>query len=97
MRGILRTLARRVGGVVAECNYAQRRLIVLQASPDRYVLEPDQAPDTYQVFLLRTSRRLTHEPSAAQRSAGAAVGLAAWSTAHSRLTAVVNAWAGGVP
>jgi hypothetical protein len=70
---ILRTVARRVGGVVAECNYAQRRLTELQANPERYVIEPDQAPDTYQVFLLLASRKLAHEPSAAQRSAGAAV------------------------
>jgi hypothetical protein len=70
---ILRTVARRVGGVVAECNYAQRRLAELQANPERYVIDPDHAPDSYQVFLLLTSRKLAHEPSAAQRSAGAAV------------------------
>jgi hypothetical protein len=70
---ILRTVARRVGCVVAECNYAHQRLAELQANPERYVIEPDQAPDTYQVFLLLTSRKLAHEPSAAQRSAGAAV------------------------
>jgi hypothetical protein len=73
MYPILRTLARRVGCVVAECNYAQRRLAVLRANPDRYLIEPDRAPDSYQVFLLLTSRKLAHEPSAAQRSAGAAV------------------------
>jgi hypothetical protein len=73
MYRILRALARRVGGVVAECNYAQRRLAVLQASPERYWMEPGQAPGSYQVFLLLTSRKLAHEPSAAQRSAGAAV------------------------
>jgi hypothetical protein len=67
---ILRTVARRVGSVVAECNYAQLRLAELRANPDRYLLEPDQAPDTYQVFLLLTSRKLAHEPSAAERSAG---------------------------
>jgi hypothetical protein len=73
MYSILRTLAWRVRRVVAECNHAQRRLVVLQASPDRYLLEPDQAPGTYQVFLFRTSGKLVREPSAAQRSAGAAV------------------------
>jgi hypothetical protein len=70
---ILRTVARRVGSVVAECNYAQQRLAELQADPERYVIDSDQAADTYQVFLLLTSRRLAHEPSAAQRSGGAAV------------------------
>jgi hypothetical protein len=73
MYPILRTLARRVRCVVAECNYAQRRLAVLRSSLNSYVMEPDRAPDSYQVFLLLTSRRLAHEPSAAQRSAGAAV------------------------
>jgi hypothetical protein len=71
---ILRTVARRVGCVVAECNYAQQRLAELRADPDRYVIDPDQAADSYQAFLLLTSRKLVHEPSAAQRSAGAAVG-----------------------
>jgi len=70
---ILRTVARRVGYVVAECNYAQQRLTELQADPERYVIEPDHAPDTYQLFLLLTSRKLAHEPSAAERSAGAAI------------------------
>ena len=70
---ILRTVARRVGGVVAECNYAQHRLAEVLADPERYVLEPDRAPDSYRVFLLLTSRKLAHEPSAAERSAGAAV------------------------
>jgi hypothetical protein len=71
---ILRTVARRVGGVVAECNYAQQRLAELRADPARYWMAPSQTPDSYQVFLLLTSRKLVHEPSAAQRSAGATVG-----------------------
>jgi hypothetical protein len=70
---ILRTVARRVGGVVAECNYAHQRLAELRADPERYVIEPDQVPDSYQAFLLVTSRKLAHEPSAAERSAGAEV------------------------
>jgi len=68
MNSILRTLARRVGAIVAECNYAQRRAAELQACPDRYLLAPDEGPDTYQEFLFRTSGRLLHEPSAADRS-----------------------------
>ncbi len=70
MYSVLRTLARLVGCVVAECNYAQRRLAMLQASPDSYLIKPDEAPDTYGAFLYRTSGPLAHEPSAAQRSAG---------------------------
>ena len=73
MYSSLRTLARRARFAVAECNYAQRRLAELQASLDRYVIQPVQAPDTYQAFLSRTSRTLVHEPSSAQRSAGESV------------------------
>lgn len=67
---VLRTLGRRVASIVAECNYAQHRAAVLQASPDSYLLKPGEAPDTYEMFLFRTSGPLTHEPSAAQRSSG---------------------------
>ena len=68
MKTVLRKLARRVGAVVAECNYAQRRITVLQSSPDHYLVAPGQTPDTYQEFLLRTTGLLEHEPSAAERS-----------------------------
>jgi hypothetical protein len=67
MTQILRALARRVGAVVAECNEAQNRLLMLRLSPDRYVLTPDQAPDTYRDFLFRTSGPLVHEPPAVVR------------------------------
>jgi hypothetical protein len=68
MNMVMRKLARRVGAVVAECNYAQRRITVLQSSPDHYLVVPGQAADTYQEFLLRTTGPLEHEPSAAARS-----------------------------
>ncbi len=68
MRELLRTLARRLGAVVAECNDAQRRMAVLMTSADRGLLAPGQAPDTYREFLLRTSGPLVHEPTAARRS-----------------------------
>ncbi len=71
---VLRALGRRLSNVVAECNYAQRRVAVLQASPDTYLFQPAQAPDSYEAFLFRTSGPLTHEPSAAQRSSGHLVG-----------------------
>jgi hypothetical protein len=67
MTKVLRTLARRVGAVVAECNDAQYRLLMLRLNPDNYVLAPDEAPDTYQEFLFRTSGVFVHEPSAAVR------------------------------
>jgi hypothetical protein len=73
MQTVLRTLARRVGAVVAECNYAQRRAAALRVSPDMYAIGPDRAPDTYQAFLFRTAGPLLHEPSAARRAAGRAV------------------------
>jgi hypothetical protein len=73
MRNTLRTLARRLGVVVAECNYAQRRVTELKVSPERYLTQPSRAPDTYREFLMRTGGLLIHEPSAARRSAGSAL------------------------
>jgi hypothetical protein len=40
-----RTVARfgrRIAGVVAECDYAQRRMVSLQDTPDMYQLDADQ-------------------------------------------------------
>ncbi len=66
-------IARRIADVIAECNYAQRRLFALMTSPDSYVANQanrDQAPDTYAEFLFRTSGGLLHEPACAQRAHG---------------------------
>ncbi|MBV9093485.1 MAG: hypothetical protein JO132_06360 [Streptosporangiaceae bacterium] len=60
-------LARRVGGIIAECNYAQRRLITLRIAPDSYLTDPDRAPDSYPEFLFRASGVLLHEPAARAR------------------------------
>jgi hypothetical protein len=68
MRDMLRMLARRLGAVVAECNYAQHRIAQLNSSLDGYLPDPDLAPDSFQEFLLRTSGPLMHEPKAARRS-----------------------------
>jgi hypothetical protein len=73
MLSILRAISRRVAAIIAECNYVQRRLAALRASPDRYMIQPDVSPDTYQEFLFRTSGHLAHEPSAAKRTVGHAV------------------------
>jgi hypothetical protein len=70
----LSRFGRRVSGIVAECNYAQRRLITLQTSPDVYLADRDQAPGDYAEFLFRTSSALLHEPAAAGRSHGRPVG-----------------------
>jgi hypothetical protein len=61
---------RRVAGVVAECNYAQRRVFTLRTSPDAFLAERDKAPDDYAEFLFRTSSPLLHEPAAAGRAHG---------------------------
>ncbi len=66
----LRKLARAVAGVVAECNDAQRRLLVRTAATDRYLAEPRRAPDTYAEFLARTSTSLLREPTADLRLSG---------------------------
>jgi hypothetical protein len=63
----LRRAARRVAAVVAEMNEAQRRMAVLRTAPDRYLFDPNEPPATYDEFLARTSGRLLHEPTAAER------------------------------
>lgn len=73
MLTVLRRIGRRVAAVIAECNYAQRRLAQLQTNPNAHLLRPGQAPDTYREFLFRTSGPLVHEPSATQRSLGRAI------------------------
>jgi hypothetical protein len=67
-------IARRVADVLAECRYAQRRMMMLNATPDRYLADPDRAPATYAEFLFRTSAPLLHEPAATGRARGRAVG-----------------------
>jgi hypothetical protein len=43
----LARLARRARDIIAECNYAQRRLTTLQTTVDSYLPCPDQAPGSY--------------------------------------------------
>jgi hypothetical protein len=64
------TLARRVAGIVAECNYAQRRMTILMTAPDAYLTGAGQAPDNYTEFLFRTSGALLREPDASHRGRG---------------------------
>jgi hypothetical protein len=64
----VRWVALKVRDILAECNYAQRRMAELATAPDRYLLHPDAAPDTYAEFLLRTSGALRHEPPARCRA-----------------------------
>jgi hypothetical protein len=60
----------KVVSIISECNYAQRRMLALQQSPDRYAVGSIGAPDTYAEFLFRTSGMLMHEASARDRAAG---------------------------
>jgi hypothetical protein len=70
----LTRFGRRVAGVVAECNYAQRRAFTLLTNPDAFLADRDKAPDDYAVFLFRTSSALRHEPAAAGRDRGRRAG-----------------------
>jgi hypothetical protein len=63
----LARFGRRVADLVAECDYAQRRLFELRTTPDTYLINGDKAPDDYAEFLFRTSSPLLHEPTAAGR------------------------------
>jgi hypothetical protein len=63
----LARFGRRVAGVMAECNYAQRRMFELRTNPDSYLVDGDKAPEDYAEFLFRTSSTLLHEPTAAGR------------------------------
>ena len=63
----LARFGRRVAGVLAECDYAQRRMLELRMTPDAYLADRDRAPQTYAEFLFRTSGALLHEPAAARR------------------------------
>jgi hypothetical protein len=63
----LARFGRRVADVMAECNYAQRRMFELRTNPDSYLVDGDKAPEDYAEFLFRTSSALLHEPTAAGR------------------------------
>jgi hypothetical protein len=51
---------RRIAGIVAECDYAQRRMVSLQDTPGMYQLEADQGPADYPGFQLRASAVTRH-------------------------------------
>jgi hypothetical protein len=48
-------------------NEAQRLMLEVRTSMERYVENPGAAPDTYDEFLARTSGVLVHEPPARRR------------------------------
>jgi hypothetical protein len=70
----LARFGRRVADVIAECNYAQRRMTMLMISTDAYLTDRDRAPGDYAEFLLRTSGALLREPTAGHRANGRLVG-----------------------
>lgn len=59
--------ARRAAAILVECHRAHVRLNELRLAPDRYLLRPDEAPDSYAEFLFRTRANLRHEPPARKR------------------------------
>jgi hypothetical protein len=68
MKTAMRRAAVRLADAVREMHEADRRMMALQTSVDRYADNPDAAPDTYDEFLVRTSGVLLREPSARKRS-----------------------------
>ena len=69
-RTALGRFGQRVAALIAECNYAQRRLAAIQTGPDSYLQSRDKAPADYAEFLFRTSGLLLHEPAASRRANG---------------------------
>ena len=74
MNSYLARFGRRVADIVAECNYAQRRMFALRTAPDVYLADRDKAPGDYAEFLFRTSSAMLHEPTASGRAHGRPVG-----------------------
>jgi hypothetical protein len=60
--------ARRAGHALSEIHQANKHASRLMFSYG--LAEPDQAPDTYAEFLLRSRTAQRHEPSARRRAAG---------------------------
>jgi hypothetical protein len=73
-RTALGRLGQRVAMIIAECNYAQRRVAILRMTPEAHLDNRDKAPADYAEFLFRTSGALLHEPGAARRANGQLVG-----------------------
>ena len=67
MKTTVQRAAGKLAGVVREMHEAQQLMLVLHNATDRYVKNPDAAPDTYAEFLARTSGPLLHEQSARKR------------------------------
>jgi hypothetical protein len=68
MNRTMRRVVGKLADAVHEMNEAQRLLLVLRTATDRYAVNTDAAPDTYDEFLVRTSGVLLHEASARKRT-----------------------------
>ena len=66
MKATMRRVADKLADVIHEMNEAQRLMLALGTTTDRYGANAG-APDTYQEFLARTAGALRHEPSARTR------------------------------
>jgi hypothetical protein len=73
-RTALGRLGQRIAAIIAECNYAQRRMTILRMAPDTYLDGRGRAPADYAEFLFRTSGALLHEPGAGRRANGQLIG-----------------------
>ena len=67
MKTTVRRVAGKLADTVREMNEAQRLMLQLRITTERYIENPGAAPDTYHEFLARTSGVLLHEPPARRR------------------------------
>jgi hypothetical protein len=67
MKTTVRRVAGKLADTVREMNEAQRLMLQLRTTTERYIENPGAAPDTYDEFLARTSGVLLHEPPARRR------------------------------
>jgi hypothetical protein len=67
MKTTVRRVAGKLADTVREMNEAQRLMLQLRTTTERYIENSGAAPDTYDEFLARTSGVLLHEPPARKR------------------------------
>jgi hypothetical protein len=67
MKTTVRRVAGKLADTVREMNEAQRLMLQLRTTTERYTENPGAVPDTYDEFLARTSGVLLHEPPARRR------------------------------
>jgi hypothetical protein len=70
----IRRLADRIVHVASECYDATHRMTTLAGTPDRYLADPDRAPDTYAEFLLRMAGLAQRAPASREQWPGVRTG-----------------------